>query len=1278
MSFWRSAWDWIRGDSTGANIARTAGLVFGASLLNRSLDNSSNTPSGSDEREDPGVRLQLNPSTQNRIPVLYGQAAFGGDIVDVELSSDYKTIRYCLVLAELTGNRLSDSQPSTYTFNNVYLNNNRVLFKSDGVTVDFVVDSAGNQDISARDLIKIYMYAGTPLQPQGYSGTTPAAHTVMEGWTSSSHPMTGLIYAIVEVRYNRARGVTGIPDCKFQITNSLSLPGDVLNDYMTNTRYGADIASGDLDSSFVDLNTYASTGFTFLLPNGTSSTTEYRINGLVDTSNVVMQNMENLAAAANSWISYDIHQGKWTTVINQPANPVATFDDSNLLGEVSISGTALSQLNSSAEVQFQNSTIQDAEDFVRVSIPGNQLKPNEPGTTVEIQMPYINRQALALRVGLQTLKQGRVDKIINLVADYSYINVRAGDVIAVNNAQFDYTNKLFRVITAEESEGEDGDLTVILTALEYDPDVYEFDIQEFEVETNDGLQTIGAIGVPGTPTFLKTERDARPRIEFSSVSPFGVVEALEFWITNDVNLPEAQRTYRLLSTRYPVELQTETWPEGTTVTFEEDQLVAGDFLVKTRGINAIVAGPFSQPSGLIEYVPEQITDTIGPDTQVKDPLGNILGTIALLELLLKLFDLFQGNEERSLFERIFDIFKDETGVDIVEDAKTGDLEPKLEVQDDGASVSTDVRTMNFGGGLVVSGSGDTVTINLTAIPVEGDPTELGNFIEFVDCPTAANYGDTVTVSYRFFYQDRDKLVELPYEITGDFDPSDITSPTSGNTTVEIQDGERKVTQFNIETADLEQTETTTVNFTIGGVTCSFDLFPTAVIIEPPVDPEDPEDPPCLLTRTGTLPPDKSSWTVGDCAVLQPLVPETGPYYMTFAIPPRETFVIESIKRVCSGDSTFTLVFNQPAQALIGDIKFINKNTNEVDATVDVTTGTYSDTEATFPIPGVALADISCYDIEIEAESIGTIPEPAGSLQTGTGSVRLFKSDGTLAQTIPASSLSIFGTTVSIPFADRELGTDYYVTMDQGVVTYFNCESPRINSGTVWNFTLAPFPTDPYEEPEPAFIEIDPLSNTETTFAFPRLAVCRWDVCVDPYSDESPPPQGFIFDPNPLQRVNIRSNALVQFSRNITIKPDVPAPVELYENGSLWQTFDLRQTFAEDQIGEIYQIGTNVIRINPTRMMKPGRNYYILIPPGTVIDTGCQTEWPGITDPNLIAWKTDGAEISESTIPDDPFDGEIELEFDREVTPGEGTINIYDDQENLIAQIPSDDPAVTFE
>lgn len=662
MDFFKSAWSWFTGGSVTAALAKTAVLVYVSKLIAGNTD-----PAATQTPPDTGVRLQLNPSTDNQIPVLYGSAYFGGNITDAQLSSDYKKMTYCLTLAEMTGTKYSGGS-SAYTFNNVYFNNNRIIFKADGVTVDYAVDSNGNQDISARDLIKVYFYAGSPIQPNGYSGTTPASYTVMPGWTQSTHPMTNLIYAIVEVTYNKDTGITGIPDCTFHVTNSMTLAGDCLYDYMTNSVYGAGIDTSETNSSFATLNTYCQTGFSYTDKNGYTTSSSITVNGLVDTTQSIMDNMNKLAKAADSWINYDIHSGQWNVVINTVGSSVASLNDSNIIDDITISGTSLTQLSNTADVKYQNTDLLDVTDYVKISIPSGELLQNEPITTMQIELPFTNKQVVASKIGLKALKQARVDKVISFKTDYSYFNLKAGDIIDITSEIYGFVNKPFRIINISETD--DNGLSYEFKCLEYNSSVYDYNITEYNVVTDNGILGIGSIGKPNIPVVTKTEQANIPKIDISAVVPSGIVDAIEFWITYNTTIQnDAARTYTKIGTYSNTNGSLLT--EDDTINFTYSGLGAGDFYIKIRGTNAITTGPFSDPSGLVVYVPTVVADTVS-DSPVS--IGGQLMSLGLLTLLNNLDKLFTGDTSAGgIFDKVFEGFKNVTGIDLVGQAEGGTL-----------------------------------------------------------------------------------------------------------------------------------------------------------------------------------------------------------------------------------------------------------------------------------------------------------------------------------------------------------------------------------------------------------------------------------------------------------------------------------------------------------------------------------------------------------------------------------------------------------------------------
>lgn len=196
----------------------------------------------------------------------------------------------------------------------------------------------------------------------------------------------------------------------------------------------------------------------------------FSINGAIDTSKSVLDNLNDIATAAGAFLTYDVAEGKWAVVINTTGSSVATFTDSNIIGNIDISGTGLTELYNSATIQFPNKDLRGATDYVDVKIDDTELYTNEIENRLNFTIPLINDSAQAQYIATTELKQSRIDKIINFRTDYSYLGLKAGDLIDITNTVYGYTNKVFRIVKVEEDDSEN--LTLSISALEYDATIY--------------------------------------------------------------------------------------------------------------------------------------------------------------------------------------------------------------------------------------------------------------------------------------------------------------------------------------------------------------------------------------------------------------------------------------------------------------------------------------------------------------------------------------------------------------------------------------------------------------------------------------------------------------------------------------------------------------------------------------------------------------------------------------------------------------------------------------
>ena len=243
-----SAWDWATGSSMGAGLARAATLGLMLREVQSSINKENQTSSGSSGNPaadviDYGVREQVDPSTDNLIPVVYGDAYLNPRVTDAYMTPDNQTMYYVLTVCEQTGKLLSTNQDSRIDFIEVFWNESKVGFRPDGVTAESLTDLDDNTNTDIDGLVSFYFYSGNsdkPVSILGLNGQTIPAYNIMPNWTGFEK-MNDLVFLIAKVTYSKEKNITGLGNLQVHVRNTLKQPGDALYDYMTNSRYGANI-----------------------------------------------------------------------------------------------------------------------------------------------------------------------------------------------------------------------------------------------------------------------------------------------------------------------------------------------------------------------------------------------------------------------------------------------------------------------------------------------------------------------------------------------------------------------------------------------------------------------------------------------------------------------------------------------------------------------------------------------------------------------------------------------------------------------------------------------------------------------------------------------------------------------------------------------------------------------------------------------------------------------------------------------------------------------------
>ena len=433
------------------------------------------------ETEDPGVRITLSPDTTNKVPVLYGKAFTSGPIFDAAIKNDNDTMVYCVALSEKT-------DTGTFSVQNIYLNDAELNFSGNGVISH--TDPNGTSDTNLyTGNVRVNVYAGGStasdiIFPASGTGSSTPATTIVPHWGVSTHTANALVFACIEIDYDPQNGLTGLPPITFEMTNSLNNPGDVLNDYLLNTRYGCSLTTDDFDQTTVTgsgntaMKGFCNESVQFVNQAGANATnSRYEINGVLTTFTDVKTNIDRICQAGGTYFAFNNKLGKYQAIPNRQystseENAALVYNDDNIISKIDISSTDLFSMYNGIEVEFNDDTRKDVINTVRIDTPNSDRNTNEPDNVLKYKIDLINDNVRAQRLANIDLLQSRTSTMVQFVSDFSGMQTDVGDLIKVNSTLYGFNNKLFKVLRTKEVESEGGMLSVEISALEYDSSIY--------------------------------------------------------------------------------------------------------------------------------------------------------------------------------------------------------------------------------------------------------------------------------------------------------------------------------------------------------------------------------------------------------------------------------------------------------------------------------------------------------------------------------------------------------------------------------------------------------------------------------------------------------------------------------------------------------------------------------------------------------------------------------------------------------------------------------------
>jgi hypothetical protein len=490
-------------------------------------------------------------------------------------------------------------------------------------TVTALCDEAGNVDTKINTNLYINLYKSSSAGVITPVNGTDLPSTVMGGsdiavaqrWTGTRQ-MNNLAFAIVKLVYNRDADTTQLNPITFNVSHypngaSVAKPGDVWLDYITNQDYGGAVGwlpDGSFSAAFVDttcvapLNTYSDATITYT-PSGGGSATQarYRINGVLDAGQSVLSNLDRIMSACDSWMTYNAALGQWSVVINKAETTAYAFTDNNIVGDIRVSATDITSSINQVEARFPFKSNRDQAAFVNLETPYALLYPNEPVNKYSITYDLVNDSVQASYLANRLLEQAREDLIVSFSTTYYGIQVDAGTVVSVTNADYGWNAKLFRVMKVNEASLPDGSLGAKLELNEYNAQVYDdATIQQFTPAPNSGLPSVSYFSPLSAPTVTGFPLATIPYINVQVFIPttgrvtFGSL----FWTTSATPTPA---DWKLVTTAATTNNQPVT--NGTYYTFSNITLNTGTYYFAYNVGNDITTSILSPISSALVWNP---------------------------------------------------------------------------------------------------------------------------------------------------------------------------------------------------------------------------------------------------------------------------------------------------------------------------------------------------------------------------------------------------------------------------------------------------------------------------------------------------------------------------------------------------------------------------------------------------------------------------------------------------------------------------------------------------
>ena len=445
--------------AVGASVAMgfSATVFFGAFALGAGISAVSNAliPKPDLGSQMRGTTVTTRDAAGPR-KIIYGQARVGGNVVFIAHSGDdNKYLHLAVVFATHYIN----------SYEEVWFNDNKIWTASGGFQSDWGT-------YVTMDTTKL----GTAAQ------SASSVLTPITEWTSD-HKLSGIAYIAFKLEWNQDKFPQGVPnitavikgkrvfDPRTNVTAYSTNPALCVRDYLLDSTYGLGEINANIDSDALEAAADLCDEQVSLDGGGTQD--RYQCNGVIDTSNQIKANIENLLSSMGGRIAYS--NGKYFIQGAEYVAPTFSFDESNTISAITIQ---TKQSRRSVYNGVKGTFISEEKNYKIMDYPAqlSSTYETEDGDPVYLDMPlpFVTNNLQAQRIAKIALLKSRQQVVLSMTVNLSGLKVKVGDTVNITNDRLGYTNKVFEVIDYELMITPSGESGVKLTLIETAAAVYSW------------------------------------------------------------------------------------------------------------------------------------------------------------------------------------------------------------------------------------------------------------------------------------------------------------------------------------------------------------------------------------------------------------------------------------------------------------------------------------------------------------------------------------------------------------------------------------------------------------------------------------------------------------------------------------------------------------------------------------------------------------------------------------------------------------------------------------